>query len=75
MITLIKILFFGGASLLTPKLVDLVDSTTLIQLAEPISATIAAKDNTNMKTANVIADRRRVSNITNLKSPKRARGG
>ncbi len=38
MITLIKILFFGGASLLTPKLVDLVDSTTLIQLAEPISA-------------------------------------
>ncbi|WP_373096230.1 hypothetical protein [Zhongshania sp.] len=38
MITLIKILIFGGASLLTPKSIDLVDATTLIPLAEPISA-------------------------------------
>jgi hypothetical protein len=38
MITLLKILFFGGASLLTPKAIDLLDATTLIQLAEPISA-------------------------------------
>jgi hypothetical protein len=38
MMTLLKILFFGGASLLTPKAIDLLDATTLIQLAEPISA-------------------------------------
>jgi len=38
MLSLLKILFFGGASLLTPKAIDLVDNTTIIRLAEPISA-------------------------------------
>jgi len=38
MLTLLKILLFGGAVLLTPKPIDLVDTTTIIQLAEPISA-------------------------------------
>jgi hypothetical protein len=38
MMTLLKILFFGGASLLTPNAIDLLDTTTLIQLVEPISA-------------------------------------
>jgi hypothetical protein len=41
MITLLKILIFGGASLLTPNLIDVVDSTTLLQLPEPISAITA----------------------------------
>lgn len=38
MITLIKILLFGSVSVLTPTPVDLLDDTSLIQLAEPVTA-------------------------------------
>ena len=38
MLTLLKILVFGGVSLLTPDSIDIVDATTLIQLNEPITA-------------------------------------